>query len=992
MSRLIFHIKRRRILLLFALLMALALTTSGSSASISQTCEPGPGDLCATSEHYMLTGALSGSTAGTTASTNQEILAARLATNGPLTYQDLVSVEEKAYALLNDNKAFREAISPHQAAEDFKTLVQQFDYGQDFDRVAFNGLTLQENLDRADSELRQARDLYAYLAVYADEDRFRDDPAYDGQCEVEDPFNDPPVIDRCDFATRMRESLREVAYLRMIFGQQFTADAMGFRFGENIVGGDAFVRDEVEQLEMAAEQYRLAKQAVTEGMDHYLGQGCYVYSFYTQAEWDLLSRAVEGLERAQHHIAVRKSYLAPTSGGLPAAQEEAETDFRRAAIDQYLDLALVANLSTSEPECQRGAQPDNSLVAKMQADLLSTRQSLMEMKAGRNVFGFDVSFTPARPFLTAPGSTDIGLLDQAKEVAEQAKTIQDDADNNERWFDREATLLRDAIMDVRRDYDLQLAANTGCSNDPPDDEKFFACIDAAAETLRTCSPLEENEAVFNACVSQVGSGGLLREAWEDVRSAFLEVRRAQQALENLSQREAIEIERNATVTDTILTNGREQAAMEFFATLMESTTTQISIFPVPGVSVSRNPFQPAIAALRTAQTLRQAVNDIKIEDANSDAVVRNLLLDVVEYQMELDIAAQKANAQVTVFENLASGTQDLAVEARRARAYLVQSPANDPSFRLVRDSTRLALADQLSLASRIAYMAAKRAEYEYAARLGVSSINISEIYQARTATDILNFLTKLENATSSLIVTDAETDRELFTMSVAQHVLGLTDEELGMSGEAARLERIRLFRQWVAANTHIGTDGKPVLVFSLATSPADDGIFSNVIAQAYDLFWLHKVSGIGQPKLASTGFGMNLVTSQATDLGYRRVAVTQSGVVHLKARSGCIFDYQLVHPAALLGLEWPDGQPTDIATSTFRAGVNEEDGTRTAAFLGRPVSSTDWSIVIYAGAPEIGLPDMDLQQLEDIELSFDSTYATRISSVPDPEDCIRIDY
>ena len=96
--------------------------------------------------------------------------------------------------------------------------------------------------------------------------------------------------------------------------------------------------------------------------------------------------------------------------------------------------------------------------------------------------------------------------------------------------------------------------------------------------------------------------------------------------------------------------------------------------------------------------------------------------------------------------------------------------------------------------------------------------------------------------------------------------------------------------------------------------------------------------------------------------------------------------------AALLGMEWPEGQPSDVATSIFDAEVNGANGTRTAAFLGRPVSSTDWSVIVFAGAPEIGLPDMDLQQLEDIELIFDSTRASRNPGVPDPAECIRIDY
>jgi hypothetical protein len=454
------------------------------------------------------------------------------------------------------------------------------------------------------------------------------------------------------------------------------------------------------------------------------------------------------------------------------------------------------------------------------------------------------------------------------------------------------------------------------------------------------------------------------------------------------------MERSATVRHEILTNGRDQALMEFAATLLDAVQVSVGMdITGPSVSVSNNPFQPIIAALRSGQTLRQAVADANIEGANSVAVVRNLLLDAVELQIDLEIAAHKAQAQVTVFQNLASGTQDLAVEARRARAYLAHSPANDPSFRLVRDSVRLQLADQLEYAARVSYMAAKRAEYEYAARLGASEFfRLSDIYRARTAQDIISFLDELEGITNNLVVEDADVNREWFTLSVAQHVLGWTDEELGLTGEAARAERARRFQEWVADHTETGADGKPVLVFTLVTSPADDGVFSHVIAQGYDRFWLHKVAGIGQPKPDSNGIGINLVTSQAGDLSYRRAAVTQSGLVHLKARSGCIFEYRLIHPAALLGLEWPDNQPPEEATATFRASVNDEDGTRTSAFLGRPVSATNWQIVIYAGAPETGLPDLDLQQLEDIELLLDTTFVSRSPGDPDPADCIRLDY
>jgi hypothetical protein len=954
--------------ILVGLCLALALSTNAGAA-------PRQGGSAAAPPSLIVTDALPGAIAGQTSSAEYQIVGAAAPTAGPLTYTDLRLVEGHARDLLTRNREFRHDISPHNEKLNFEELVQDFDYDVGFDRIYAGTQTLQDRIDIADAELRHVRDLYAYLAVYADAARFRADPEVDCGAGADDPFADPPLIDQCNFAARMRESLREAAYVRMIFGQQFTADALGFRFGANIIGGEEFVKDEVEQLEMAAEQFALAREAVMEGLGHYLGNGCYVHSFYTEAEWALLSRAVEGLERAQHHTAVRKSYLAPDETGLPAARAEANQIFRAAAIGQYVDLVLAANLATGQFECERGTRPDNDLVAEMVANMISTRQSARDIQEGRNIFGFDVRFTPDHPYLSTGDVT--GLLDSARSSAEEAQEIQDIEANLNRDFDRSREQLESEILHVKDEYDLRLGDLTGCSTSLPD-EPFFACVDAAAGALRACDPWQEEG--FEACVQGSGAGGLLREAWEDLRTAALEVRAAEQALVNMMERKTIEEERNSKVRHEILTNGEAQAAMEFAATLLDSLSVQCGLAEA-GCSVSYNPAQPAIAALRMGQTLRQATADANIEDANSEAVVRNLLLDIVELQIDLEIAAHKANALVTVFENLASGTADLAIEARRARAYVASSPANDPSYRLVRDSLRLKLADHLELAARLGYMAAKRAEYEYALRLGVNRINMSDIYQARTAEDIEIFLDELEAVTT---LQNPSIDREEFTVSVAQHVLGWTDEELGLSGEAARNERTRRFREWAAA--HIKTvGGKPTLVFSFPTSAADNGVFANVIGQFYDRFWLHKVAGVGEPMPVSNGLGLNVVTAQTGVPANPRAVVTQSGLVHLKAQSGCIFEYRLIHPAPMLGLEWPDSQNPEIATATVLAAINGQGGTRTTHFMGRPVSSTAWQI-------ELGLGDIDVQQMEDIELIFDTTSASRQPGVPEPSECIRIDF
>ena len=87
-----------------------------------------------------------------------------------------------------------------------------------------------------------------------------------------------------------------------------------------------FVIDEVRKLQLAESQYDQALNIVKEGLTIALGDGCFVSDFYTQPEWALLSRAIDGKERAQHHIAVRMSYL-DILPNLPTGQAAAQDGF-----------------------------------------------------------------------------------------------------------------------------------------------------------------------------------------------------------------------------------------------------------------------------------------------------------------------------------------------------------------------------------------------------------------------------------------------------------------------------------------------------------------------------------------------------------------------------------------------------------------------------------------------------------------------------------------
>lgn len=920
---------------------------------------------------------------------------------GPLLYDpDLRAVEAYARSLLERSKAFRRDVSPFQDSSSFEQLVANFDYGAGF-AAAYKDATLRQAIDQADSDLRLARDAYAFLTAMNRESDFRSDERNAGIClrdpAMEDLFADTPTIDWCNFPARTRESLREAAYIRMIFGQQFTADALGYTFSGNLVGGDSVVAREIHRLEEARHQYRRAREAVAEGMWTYVGRGCFVSDFYSDTEWLLLSRAVEGLERAGREIAMRRSYLSSGASLVEDARQDALQTLGQSSTEQYLDLLLAAGQDISAP-CSVAAGTTNhavgeDVVSKMLAGLERQRQAAAHLRERRNVFGYDVRFTPARPFGTQK-STGTGLYDQAADLAEKAQSSEDRVRQSEQYFNWQRNELAVRISDVKTRYDNSLAALTGCAKPDPakgrTDAEFLKCAEEAPAKLQACDPLTETD--FEGCVMATGVTGELLEEWRNYQEGLLELRVVEAKRDGYYTRATFELERSATVRDEILTNGEAQSIMEFAATILDSLNVEVG---TDGASVSYNPAQPAIAVLRQQQTLRQAAADAAIESANSEAVVRNLLLDAVEISTEMEVVGHQLRSQYVTFSNLAAGTQDLVVEARRARDYVKASPANDPSFRLILDGDRLALAEDLALAARTAYLAAKRLEYEYAYNLSQDAgFSISDIYRARNASDVTRFLTVLDNIANNAFLEHTQLEQKEFTLSVARHVLGLTDEALGLSGIEAETERSRLFGLWVA--DHVEGEGeKAKLTFALWTSPDDKGVFATVMRQTYPRRWLHKASGTGQPLQSSIGFGINLVVggANASALGYRDVFVSQGGVVHLKGMNGCIYEYRLLHPAALIGLKWPEGESADSAQTWVEAQINGAPRPRVQAFAGRPVSATGWSLQLSAGAPEDLLPVMDLAELKDIELLFDSTCATRTSDdPPDPQKCIRVDY
>ena len=435
---------------------------------------------------------------------------------------------------------------------------------------------------------------------------------------------------------------------------------------------------------------------------------------------------------------MRQSYLGIiTVSDVPIARANAKSTYRAAATDGHIKLIGLAGVGAGQPTgvgCARGQRPDGLLVAEMAANMLKTREEARHLAENRNVFGFDVTFTPARPYLTSPNSGDRGLWQEANDLADFAKQLQNDEVANTRAFDTSQEKLIAAVEGIRGGINKEISAASGCAlpgAGAGEDEKFFACAEQQTKELDACLDLIKSEVLpvggsaFDTCLDRpVIKKSDAERGLRDLRGVWLQEKGILIKIDNLNKRVQLANDRNATVKIWMGLAGGAQTAAEVAQVVADGIEVTTGV--AAGTTVK--PGNVVAGVLTGLAGAMSTSADIKMEDAANHQETENLLLDMVEARADLAVAEQQYKAMYSVYDGF-RGDENL-IEARRQRAYLQHSPANDPSFRIVRDSSRLQLAKALERAARVSYLSARRAEYEYAARLSASNFRISDIYRA----------------------------------------------------------------------------------------------------------------------------------------------------------------------------------------------------------------------------------------------------------------------
>lgn len=703
---------------------------------------------------------------------------------------------------------------------------------------------------------------------------------------------------------------RELANIHMIFGNEFLVDAVDYRFSAGAPpSADLIIQQEIGQLTQALEQYRLATDVFVHALNADYGGpgGIYLADYYTDREIELFSIVVEKYVEALDELALRYRIL--------GQDQQAWDLYTQASVDLYLKVPAIADKAQSLniDFYANGGQRLISNLARIRA--LATAQ-----RDGLNPFGFTTDYVPVHTYAELYNLVQTEFLRDAEE--DELAAFQ-----SQREFDQNATAMLGEFANLRLNYDAQL-------------------LEICGTDVETCE------------------GGLMLQNLDRLEQADTRIDLAQQRLNDIPQKIAIEQQRSGTIINLILENGNQIAAWDYTIALWSSLSISrgVTIGYPPSVSlsasISYNPFSPLIAHLTKLKDLLQSAERAQIEGANSEAVIRNLLLEQADLMIELELTVQEYNQVVDERSHLWEKYHNLRDLKAFAEDDLLMSYLNKPSYRILRETQTLEAVRSHDLAAQFAYLTAKALEYEYLTPVPF----LNDIFKARSSDDIDNFMIALEQWRLAL-GDPGQLNPYPYRISIAQDVLGYTDENLDPNGtmtpsQLAEL-RYQLFQQFI--QTHLVGN---TLEFHFSTSVLNSSIFSQNI-------WNNRIAGVGMPLASSKGVGVNLLTRQFGNLGTPEIILIHSGQTSYRNVNDEIVEYT-VGPAVLVGYALPPGFINKGTTAVILSSVNNNNqGVSNSALFNLSVAASNWTLRIDLTSPFND--ELDLSQLEDLEILLDST-------------------
>ncbi|MEM7126081.1 MAG: hypothetical protein AAF702_07125 [Chloroflexota bacterium] len=814
-------------------------------------------------------------------------------------------------------------------------------------------------------QLVRAREMYGFLALA--------EPA-DMEITVNGQSHPVRVLGR----TGVLSATREIANIHMVFGNEFLVDAMDYRFGGGDPRADQIINQELDQLGAARQQFELAVGVLAHAFNADFGgaSGGYIGDFFGEREFDLFGIVSERLVLSINEIADRYRQQGNDQQALDLYAEAFATQYVQA-----MALAVSAGEQNQDFLNSGGFEIINNL-----EQLRSRAQTIHD---GVNPFGYVDSYVPLQTY------TELRTLIRSDFLRDAAED-ENRAENAQREFDRNSTALNTELQNLRQTYDTRLLEICGVSQDD----------------YETCEV----------------EGGLMMQNFHNMESASLRLQQVRQRQQNIAEQIEIEQQRAGQVIQLTLANGDSIAATEMARGVINAvreTTTDVTtsshdvhagvevrkeagwninplkwgagmkLIASAGYRYSRSkihstttvydPAQEELAKLGSLQALQNALTQAQIAGANSEATIRNLQLQIVELAIEYEIAMEEWNRLASVHNDLVNQYAHWRNLRLKAQDNFLDSYLNNPAYRILRDQATVEAARSVGFAAQFAYLSAKALEYEFLIRYP----SLGDVFKARTADDIDNFMNDLE-AFRVALGSPGERNRYPYRISLAQDIYGLSDENLNPDGSLnnSQVAQLRLERFQGILQQNMVTDpntGNVVAIeIPFTTSLLDNSIFTPNV-------WNNRIAGVGLPADVpnTQGISVNILTRQFGDIGTPEVQLTHSGHASYRTATGGIVEY-VPENAKLSGYLIPQGFGSKSKTATILSSVNgNQQGTPSSALFNRSVATSNWTVRIDLQSPFN--TQIDLAQLEDIEIEMDTTGVALTTNVQAAQaDAIRL--
>lgn len=795
---------------------------------------------------------------------------------------------------------------------------------------------------------------------------------------------------------RLQDTVKTIANIYLMIADEFLIDALEFRFSAAAIGIDQKLEEQIGLLEKAQSYYEKAVDSFVYGFSPAVGTTIYASDYFDDTVFSLFNLSIERLSlclREKSSKMLVREMVPDSAQNWSAARTAALESIRNINTTAYIMAAATA----SKQGENFGDNGGHSLAAALDA----VRKQGNIYNNNLNPLGYDNRYIPMNDYADLYNLANGWLL-----YAQDAET---NLAAETRAFDANEDALRSERNSLDSHYISSLSSFTGCSYPDPDIpaevQDFLKCTGEAGGDLYDCR-LADGTAAFEACVAAKTTKGTLSMKYRNIMEAQTRLEQALLNRQNIQASISYEEERTGKVAAIKLSELNERTVsldyylgrLEKACTISHSETTTSLREKPPGGKWTKNTKKKD-----NSTTVQCKVNDetlqltteqekdmlatiskyeIQLIALDSADRIKNLLLQEAVAVTQIQDAAQQKNSAIEDFENSyqEKETQWFLYNRGLDQLKYFAEPDKYATLRILKSQAAITLSDALNYTSHYAYLAAKAMEYKYLKPIvdepvAGGRLRLTDLFKAQTSADLQKFLTSL-NSLNTQSCPWGTFDPQYNTISLAYHILGLTDGYLDpdgdglVDGRTVAEERKARVQKFIRDHMINGTTGPLTFTFGLSEENSflgSSGLYNMKI-------WNGAISSPCDQLVSDVkGVSATVITTQTSSIR-PKVRLKQSGHSSLRNEDGDIAEYIPVSEYHNLfearGDFIPSKEAEIIASINVDPRYQTSTGTWSGAFKGRGITSSAWEMTIFDW--NAIYPKTDFSKITDIRINIDT--------------------